>query len=180
MIPTGIPRTLPTRPIFALLLALAVVCAPARALAQSQNEGPPATAGAHERHPEATKAIDLLKSPYCPALMLEVCPSPGGAALRDTIEMMAAEGESADSIVEQIIARYGEEWRALPSTRGEALLAWVIPPLALILGVALVVFVLRRIRKPRGAPSASEVSDEERARLDAALRELEAEEETKF
>ena len=131
-------------------------------------------------HPEAIKAIDNIKSPYCPGLMLEVCPSPGGAALRDTIEMMAEEGMPADTIVEQIIARYGEEWRALPTTRGESLLAWVIPPLVLVGGIALLVLVLRRIRRPRAPAPAREVPPEERERLDAALRAIEAEEETQY
>ena len=179
MIWTRIPRTL-TRPGLVLALALGFALAPGRALAQAQSERPPATPGAHEWHPEALKAIDLLKSPYCPGFMLEVCPSPGGTALRDTIEMMAEAGAPADSIVESIISRYGEEWRALPKTSGEALLAWVIPPLALIFGIVIVVLVLRKIRKPRGAPVTTDVSDEERARLDAALREIEAEDETRF
>lgn len=165
----------------ALLLVLAgVVGVPATAAAQSQYELPPGTEGALEWHPEALKAIDVLKSPYCPGFMLEVCPSPGGAALRDTIQTMAEEGLQADSIVEQLIARYGEEWRALPKTSGEALLAWVVPPLALVLGVMGVVVGLRKMRRPREGPPPAEVSDEERSRLDAALQELEAEEETLF
>ena len=112
--------------------------------------------------------------------MLEVCPSAGGAALRDTIEMLALAGLTADSIVETMIGRYGEEWRALPKARGEALLAWVVPPLALILGVLTVVVVLRKMRRPQDGPLPDEVTDEERARLDAALRELDAEEEVQF
>ena len=164
----------------AIVIALASACVPAGVAAQAQAERPPAGPGAHEWNPEALKAIDQLKSPYCPGFMLEVCPSPGGAALRDTIETMAEAGTPADSIVEQVLARYGEEWRALPKTTGEALLAWLIPPLALIGGVAIVIVFLRRIRKPRAGPAPSEVSDDERARIDAALRELEAEEETQF
>ena len=165
----------------ALMLVLAAAAGtPAPAVAQSQYELPPGTKGPLEWHPEALKAIDVLKSPYCPGFMLEVCPSPGGAALRDTIQTMAEEGLPADTIVEQLIARYGEEWRALPKTRGEALLAWVVPPLGLILGVIGVVVMLKKMRRPRGGPAPVEVSDGERARLDAALRELEAEEETLF
>ena len=165
----------------ALLLALVGAAgAPAPTAAQAQNERPPATKGPLEWHPEALKAIDELKSPYCPGFMLEVCPSPAAASLRDTIQTMAEEGLTSDSIVEQLIARYGEEWRALPKTRGEALLAWVVPPLALTLGVMGVVVVLKGMRRPRAGPAPAEVSEEERSRLDAALRDLEAEEETLF
>ena len=166
---------------YALLLVLAVAAgAPAPATAQSQYELPPGTKGPLEWHPEALKAIDVLKSPYCPGFMLEVCPSPAAAALRDTIQTMAEEGLAADTIVEQLIARYGEEWRALPKMRGEALLAWVVPPLGLILGVIGVVVMLKKMRRPRGGPAPVEVSEDDRARLDAALREIEAEEETLF
>ena len=173
----------PSDILFRLALVLVLggaVGAPTAAAAQAQYELPPGTEGALEWHPEALKAIDVLKSPYCPGFMLEVCPSPGGAALRDTIQTMAEDGLPTDSIVEQLIARYGEEWRALPKMSGEALLAWVVPPFALIVGVIGVVVGLKKMRRPREGPAPAEVSDEERSRLDAALRELEAEEETLF
>ena len=163
-----------------LLAALWVMSATV-ALAQSQNERPPANKGPSVWHPEALEAIDRLKSPYCPGFMLEVCPSPQAAALRDTIEMMAEAGLRADSIVEWMLATHGEEWRALPPARGRSLIAWIVPPAAVVLGIALVVIVLRRVRRPREeGPPADEVSAEESARLDAAIRELEAEEEPLF
>ena len=49
----------------ALVFGLALAGAsPTPAAAQAQNERPPPTAGPHEWHPEALKAIDRLKSPY--------------------------------------------------------------------------------------------------------------------
>jgi cytochrome c-type biogenesis protein CcmH len=163
-----------------LLALLCAVCASAAA-AQSQNERPPADKGPAVWHPEALEAIDRLKSPYCPGFMLEVCPSPQAAALRDTIAMLAEDGLEADSIVEWMLATHGEEWRALPPARGRTLIAWIVPPAAVVLGIALVVVVLRRLRRPRAeGPLPDEVSAEESARLDAAIRELETEEEPLF
>jgi cytochrome c-type biogenesis protein CcmH/NrfF len=163
-----------------LLAALWAISATA-ALAQSQNERPPANKGPSVWHPEALEAIDRLKSPYCPGFMLEVCPSPQAAALRDTIEMLAEDGLKADSIVEWMLATHGEEWRALPPARGRSLIAWLVPPVAVVLGIGLVVIVLRRVRRPREeGPLPDEVSAEENARLDAAIRELETEEEPLF
>ena len=163
-----------------LLAALWAMSATA-ALAQSQNERPPANKGPSVWHPEALEAIDRLKSPYCPGFMLEVCPSAQAAALRDTIETMAEAGLRADSIVEWMLATHGEEWRALPPARGRSLIAWIVPPAAVVLGIALVVVVLRRVRRPREeGPLRDEVSAEESARLDAAIRELETEEEPLF
>jgi cytochrome c-type biogenesis protein CcmH len=163
------------------LLAVLWATVATAALAQSQNERPPANKGPSVWHPEALEAIDRLKSPYCPGFMLEVCPSPQAAALRDTIETMAEAGLRADSIVEWMLATHGEEWRALPPARGRSLIAWIVPPAAVVLGIALVVVVLRRVRRPREeGPLRDEVSAEESARLDAAIRELETEEEPLF
>lgn len=127
-------------------------------------------------HPEAEEAIGRLRSPWCPGFMLEVCPSPQAAAFRDTLRMMAQQGIRSDSLVEWTLARYGEEWRALPEARGTGLLAWLIPPIMLILGAGVVVVVLRRLRKssegyrPGEAP---ELSEEDEQRIQEALEELE-------
>lgn len=172
------------KPIRALVPTLALAClwlgpgvAPARA--QSQSEVAPATKGPHEWHPEAIKAIDELRSPYCPALMLEVCPSPGGAALRDTIEQLAEGGMKSDSIVGWVLAKYGKEWLVLPPKNGEGLVIWVMPFLAVVAGVGITIVALRHFRRP--APvAAPAVSAAENARLEAALRELESEEEPLF
>jgi cytochrome c-type biogenesis protein CcmH len=161
---------------FAILAAVWAACA-SPALAQSQNERPPANKGPSAWHPEALEAIDRLKSPYCPGFMLEVCPSPQAAALRDTIAMLAEGGMKADSIVEWMLAGHGEEWLALPPARGRSLIAWIVPPAAVLLGIGAVVVVLRRLRRPGQDPLPDDVSPEESARLEAAIRELETEEE---
>src|SRR6056297_1865617 len=59
--------------------------------AQSQYELPRGEGEPYRAHPEAVEAVNKLKSPYCPT-MLEVCPSPGGAALRDSIADLAEQG----------------------------------------------------------------------------------------
>ncbi|HEX6910407.1 MAG TPA: cytochrome c-type biogenesis protein CcmH [Longimicrobium sp.] len=139
-----------------------------------------ATSAAAQVSPEAAQktadaAIGRLRSPFCPGLMLEVCPSPNAEALRDTIRGMAAQGQSAEQIVEGVLARHGEEWRAVPKRSGVGLLAWLVLPAALVLGG---LFVWTRIRAMRGqgqvyAVAAGQgVTDDERSRLDAALRDL--------
>ena len=162
---------------FALAGAL-LLAVPSAAGAQAQHERPPADKGPHEPDPEARAAIDRLKSPYCPGFMLEVCPSPQAAALRDSLDMLARQGVSTDSLVAWVLANHGDTLNALPPARGRDLVAWVVPPLAVLLGMAAVVVVLRRIRRPRELPPPEEVSEAERQRLEEALRELEAEEET--
>jgi cytochrome c-type biogenesis protein CcmH len=133
----------------------------------------------------ANEAIREIRSPYCPGLMLEVCPSEPAEALRDSIRDMAAAGMSSRAIIEDVIARHGEEWRGLPRRSGVALWAWLLPPLALLGGG---VFLLVRLRAMRRAgPDAAPVpvddaadpglSPDERAQLDDALRDWEAREE---
>ncbi len=151
-----------------LLLSLGSALPPGSASAQvaGEREGPTTV------HPEARDAIDGLWSPYCPGLMLEVCPSPGAAELRDSIQERAERGVEADSIIEGVLRAYGERWRAEPRTRGVGLLAWLLPPAALLSGLALVAWVLARRRREDAAPPPADASPEEEERLRTALREL--------
>lgn len=167
----------------AVFLLAALV--PAGLAGQSQNEVPPRDDGPQTRHPEASKAIGQLWSPYCPGLMLEVCPSGGGAALRDTLQQLAEEGRSAEEIVEIVLANHGEEYRALPKREGAALLAWIAPPAAVVLGMALVIFVLWKMREARRAAVPAgwephETTDEEDQRLREAMKEIDEGEDASF
>jgi cytochrome c-type biogenesis protein CcmH/NrfF len=135
-----------------------------------------------QAHPEGDAAVDRLRSPFCPGLMLEVCPSPQAKLLRDTLQLMAQGGVSADSLVNWMLATYGEEYRAVPQTRGSGLWAWVMPPLALLAGLFFVVLALRRFRARREAdpPGMELLSEEDESVLAEALEELKAAEEVPF
>jgi cytochrome c-type biogenesis protein CcmH/NrfF len=157
-----------------LALAAALLLASA-AGADAQTAAP----GATPSSPEADAAIGRIRSPYCPGLMLEVCPSPQAELLRDSIRAMAAQGKPASAIVEDVIARHGEEWRAVPKRSGAGLWAWLAPPAVLLLGAGLVMARLRRLREGRAAeavPADAHISDAEHARLAEALRAFEREE----
>lgn len=172
--------TVPSR--LAIILGL-LLLAPLSLAGQAANELPPDGDGPKPRHPEAQQAIDELKSPYCPGLMLEVCPSAGGMALRDSLQMLAEEGRTSDELVDWVVANHGEHWRALPKRSGLSLvLAWMVPPFGALLGLGLVVFALRRMRSnaPRLATTEAPLSDDEEAQLRDAIRELDAEEEATF
>lgn len=161
-------RQLRIVPLVGFAIALAASAAPGQEARESSESG------AYTPHPEAQEAIGKLRSPYCPGLMLEVCPSPQAADLRDSIEMMAREGMASDSIVEWMLANHGEEWRAVPRTEGKGIWAWIMPPLALVVGLIIVALTLPKLRARRGdeAPAKREISGDEEARLDHALREL--------
>jgi len=163
----------------AVLVALAVAWTPAA----GQEAGAGAAGQGPERpgsiHPEARRAISEIRSPYCPGLMLEVCPSPPAATLRDSIETLARAGFPADSIIEQVISTYGEEWRAVPRRQGWGWWAWLMPPFMLAAGLFVIAVVLRRRRAlhpPAPATSAREPDDRDTERLREALHELDASE----
>ena len=172
-------RRLGLRGGFALLLAALVsTCGPDHPSAQVELASTEAESAPEELHPEAAEAISRLRSPYCPGFMLEVCPSREAEALRDSIQMFAESGLDADSLVEWMIASHGEEYRAFPKRSGAGLLAWVAPPVALLVGLGLVVIALRRLKGPGAAvETAAGLTEEERERLDAALARLEEMEE---
>lgn len=162
-----------------MLAALMTACRPDP---PSGWEAPPsrdAEATPEELHPEASAAIARLRSPFCPGFMLEVCPTRDAEALRDSIQMGAEAGLGADSLVEWMIAAHGEEYRALPKRSGVGMLAWAAPPVALLVGLGLVVIALRRLRGPVvTAETAEGLTEEETDRLDAALAQLEEMEKT--
>ena len=135
-----------------------------------------------QAHPEGDVAIGRLRSPFCPGLMLEICPSPQAKMLRDTLQLMAKGGAPADSLVSWMLANYGEEYRAVPQTRGSGLWAWLMPPLALLAGLFSVVVALRHFRARRDAdpPVVSPLSEEDESVLASALQELKAAEEVPF
>jgi cytochrome c-type biogenesis protein CcmH/NrfF len=138
---------------------------------------PPRTGEALTVHPEAREAIEGIRSPFCPGQMLEVCTSSGAAALRDSIQRLAEGGLPAESIVERVIAEYGEEWRAEPLRRGAGLWVWLMPPAILAAGLVGVALVLSRRRSASAPVPAGEVSPSDERRLHEALEELDRSEE---
>lgn len=133
-------------------------------------------------HPVADEAISRLKSPYCPGLMLEVCTSYQGALLRDSLQAMARDGGTTDELVDWVLGRHGEEYLAYPRASGRGLLAWLVPPGGLLLGMVAVIVALRYMRDSNPAPEVvnAALSPEEEERLKEALREMDASEEPIF
>ena len=66
--------------------------------------------------------------------------------MRTAIRSQLRSGATDDAIVDSLVESYGEGILASPPTRGFSLLAWLIPPLAILLGAAAVVFAVRNMR----------------------------------
>jgi cytochrome c-type biogenesis protein CcmH len=133
-------------------------------------------------HPEGDAAIDRLKSPFCPGMMLEVCPSPQAKLLRDSLQAMAWSGATADSLVEWMLANHGDQYRAVPRVAGTGLWAWIMPPLALLGGFIVVAMALQhfRARRETGEETRGQISSEDESVLEEALKELRDSEEVPF
>ena len=164
----------------ACLAALAMAAQVQPLVAQSQ--GDDVLRGPLEPHPEADEAIARLKSPYCPGQMLEVCTSYTGASLRDSMQAMAREGWTTDELVDWMLANHGEQYLAYPAVSGTGLLAWLVPPAAIILGMLVVVAALRYMRRaaPPEVTANTELSSEEEDRLREALQAMDSAEEPVF
>ncbi|MDQ3941043.1 MAG: cytochrome c-type biogenesis protein CcmH [Actinomycetota bacterium] len=111
-----------------------------------------------------------IMSPFCPGVTLHDCPSKAALNLRDQIEEWAAAGWSRERIMSELVSQYGERVRGAPLTRGSGLLAWVLPGLALIGGLAIAFALARRwTRRPSPIPPTSTISADDRNRLEREL-----------
>ena len=113
---------------------------------------------------------------------METCPSPQAKILRDSIQQMAWEGASSDSLVAWMLSNHGEEYRAVPRVAGSGLWAWLMPPLALFGGLIAVALALQHFRskKEAGGDLPEQLSSEDESVLKAALAELKESEEVAF
>jgi cytochrome c-type biogenesis protein CcmH/NrfF len=152
------------------LIVLAVAAAALRAAA------PVSAQGRADAEQVARAAESELRSPVTPFHTLDMCPSPEAVALRDTVMMEALAGRTVSQIVEGVIARRGEQLRILPKESGVGLWAWILPPSILVLGAGVVALRLAQLKRGRReivpvAPAT--MSDDERARVELALRQFE-------
>jgi cytochrome c-type biogenesis protein CcmH len=71
---------------------------------------------------------------------------------REKIDRMIAQGMDRVQIIAIFRAKYGEKVLSAPTTEGFNLLAWVIPPLAILIGAMLVMLTTSRWRAARPLP----------------------------
>ena len=144
------------------LLALAFLLPPPAVLAQQPTPSD-----------DAVNAIaSQLYCPVCENVPLDVCGTQACAQWRDLIRQKLADGWTEDQIREYFLTQYGAQVVGAPPPRGLNILAYVLPPLAFLIGLFL---VLRRFtrRTPVNQP-VPVVSDEAIARLEAELQQRKA------
>ena len=84
-----------------------------------------------------------LQSPYCPGRALSDCPTEKAENLREEIKLRLESGEDKNNLIEEIILKYGEEYRAKPKISGFGIVAWIMP---IIFIVGLGTFFILRLK----------------------------------
>jgi cytochrome c-type biogenesis protein CcmH/NrfF len=93
-----------------------------------------------------------IMSPFCPGLTLSACPSSQAQTLRAWILVQAAAERPRDEVLEELIARYGDQILAAPRPEGIGLTAYAIPLGLFVAGGAVVwLFLRRQTRQARAA-----------------------------
>ncbi len=129
----------------------------------------------------------IAKQMYCPVCEntpLDVCPTQACAEWRELIREKLAEGWTEAQIKQYFVDRFGDRVLAAPPARGLNWLVYVIPPVAILLGIFILYRAFRAMRQPvpdvarpvtqmqAGAPPASPdaAGDAYIARLEEELR----------
>ena len=111
----------------------------------------PASAQTYEELPldleeRAQRIYSGVMCPQCAGQTIDESNAPIAEAMRTAIQAQLRNGASDDAIMDSLVQSYGEGILASPPTRGFSLLAWLVPPLALLLGAAAVFFTIRNLR----------------------------------
>ena len=115
---------------------------------------------------DRAKALDKqFICPVCPGETLDQAQATLAKQMRDIIRQRLLAGESEAQISDYFVSVYGELVLAAPPKSGFGLAAWVVPPVGLLTGALVVLFVLRRQRRlgPVPAPGAAAFPGAERS-----------------
>lgn len=120
-----------------------------------------------------------LYCPVCPNTPLDVCETQACADWRAQIRNQLSEGWTEEQVMAYFVEQYGERVLAEPERSGFTSLVWILPVVAVALGLLVAGQALRnwqRSRQPQVATAAPTeppaISPETRARIERELREL--------
>ena len=107
-----------------------------------------------------------VRCPTCQNLSAAESNAKAAQAVREEIRTRVRRGETNSEIRAFLVSRFGQEIILKPETRGVAGIVWVLPVLGGVAVVAGLVVTFRRWKRE----SLDDVSDADRARVEAALR----------
>jgi len=169
----------------AVLLVLSFVFATAAATAQPGAAQPAAGAGEESLDEAAilgpprgepiagaeldarTRALgDRMRCPVCQGLSIAASPSPSAFAMMKQVRDLLERGYTEEQVLDYFVRSYGEFVLLEPTTKGFNLAVWLLPVLAVGVGLALIAL---RLRKSRGERAASPSSTGATASTDREL-----------
>jgi cytochrome c-type biogenesis protein CcmH len=119
---------------------------------------------------------DVAREVRCPTCNtpLDVSSAPVALDMKQYIAERIDAGWDKQRIIDGLVDEFGEEVLATPPKSGFDLIAWIVPALAVALGLAAIPFIARAwARRPRAAPDdVPAPSPEEARRLEEELRRL--------
>lgn len=125
-----------------------------------------------ELEKEATALYQGMLSPFCAGRSLNDCPSSKAQELKDEMRARLEAGESKDVILEDMITRYGEQYRAVPLFSGFGVFVWVVPIGFVLVGLTVAVLVSsgrKKSEKERPQVGQAAVSDDVAKKLKEEL-----------
>jgi cytochrome c-type biogenesis protein CcmH len=92
---------------------------------------------------EINAVAKKLSCPTCTGINVADCPTETCVQWRTKIGEMLAEGRSEQEILDYFAARYGDYVLQVPPKRGFFVLVWVLPVIAILAGLAWLVYLMR-------------------------------------
>jgi cytochrome c-type biogenesis protein CcmH len=163
--PTRTTRRATTRAIAVLLAATALVAVSV----------PVASAAAVHQRARVQQMYDLLMCTLCHE-SLAVAQSPQSYSERALVREYVSEGLTVKQIENRMVAQYGAAVLAQPPKHGFSLLVYIVPPVVVVGGIALLLYTVPRWRLRTAAarngtdePTEPPLSERESQRLDREL-----------
>ena len=99
---------------------------------------------------DVNRVAKNLYCPVCPNTPLDVCETKACEDWRAQIRDQLAQGWTDQQIIDYFVAQYGERVLAEPQRKGFTSLVWILPVIAVLLGLGIVYEVLKGWRSSKG------------------------------
>lgn len=139
----------------ALAVVLGMAGAPAASAALAAQAGPDGRAatsgpagGDVELERQTSAVASGLRCPVCQGVSVEDSPTELARQMRGVVREQLAAGRSPDEVRAYFVDKYGEWILLRPKASGFNLLVYVLPWLAILAGILVIVFAVRRWTRP--------------------------------
>ena len=120
----------------------------------------------HLGEQDVQEVASQLRCVVCQNLSVADSPSEMAAQMRGLVRERLAAGDSREQVVQYFVDRYGDWILLSPRPRGFTLVVWVLPAVAVAVGLAIVVVLVRRwTRRPTSAGATPPIDPAMRDRI---------------